>query len=41
MVEHFPLVREGKPFDICYSIEENEFRGNITLQLNLKDIKPG
>ncbi len=40
MAEHYHLVREGKPFDICYSIEENEFRGNITLQLNLKDIKP-
>jgi len=40
MVEHFSLIRDGKPFDICYSIEENEFRGNITLQLNLKDIKP-
>ncbi len=40
MVEHFPVIREGKPFDICYNIEENEFRGNITLQLNLKDIKP-
>lgn len=41
MAEHYHLVREGKPFDICYSIEENEFRGNTTLQLNLKDIKPG
>jgi len=41
MVEHFSLIRDGKPFDICYSIEENEFRGNITLQLNLKDIKEG
>ncbi len=40
MVEHFPLIRDGKPFNICYSIEENEFRGNVTIQLNLKDIKP-
>ncbi len=40
MVEHFSLIRDGKPFDICYSIEENNFRGNITLQINLKDIKP-
>jgi len=27
------------PFDICYSIEENEWNGNINLQLNIKDIK--
>ena len=26
-------------FDICYTIEENVFRGETTLQLNIKDIK--
>ncbi len=30
----------GKQFDICYTIEENEWNGNVTLQLNIKDIKP-
>ncbi len=39
MAEHYHLIREGKPFDICYSIEENSFRGEVTIQLNLKDIK--
>ncbi|MDP4188406.1 MAG: hypothetical protein Q8907_08735 [Bacteroidota bacterium] len=24
---------------MCYSIEENEFRGNTTLQLRIKDMK--
>lgn len=33
-------IRSGKPFDICYSIEMNEFRGSQTLQLNVKDIRP-
>ena len=37
--EHFEHIRAGKPFDICYSIEMNEFRGNKNLQLNIRDIK--
>ena len=36
---HFEYIRSGKPFDICYSIEMNEFRGNRNLQLNIRDIK--
>lgn len=28
-----------KAFDICYTIEENEWNGTSTLQLNIKDIK--
>lgn len=27
------------PLDICYTIEENTFRGNTTIQLMIKDIK--
>jgi len=37
--EHFEHFRSGKPLDICYSIEMNEFRGNKNLQLNIRDIK--
>lgn len=37
--EHFEHIRAGKPIDICYSIEMNEFRGNRNLQLNVRDIK--
>ena len=36
---HFEYIRGGNPFDICYSIEMNEFRGNRNLQLNVRDIK--
>ena len=36
---HFEHIRAGKPFDVCYSLEMNEFRGNKNLQLNIKDIK--
>lgn len=36
---HFEYIKVGKPFDVCYSVEINEFRGNRTLQLNIRDIK--
>lgn len=39
---HFEYIKGGNPFDICYSLEMNEFRGNKNLQLNIRDIKtPG
>ena len=36
---HIDYIRGGNPFDICYSLEMNEFRGNRNLQLNIRDIK--
>jgi len=33
-------IRAKKPFDICYSVEMNDFRGFRSLQLNIKDIRP-
>jgi single-stranded-DNA-specific exonuclease len=36
---HNEYIRKGNPFDICYSVEMNEFRGNRNLQLNIRDIK--
>ncbi|MGC4040714.1 MAG: single-stranded-DNA-specific exonuclease RecJ [Flavobacterium sp.] len=32
-------VAGQKPFDAVYHIEENEFNGNVTIQLRLKDLK--
>jgi len=37
---HFEYIKSGKPFDVCYSIEINEFRGTRNLQLNIRDIRP-
>lgn len=37
---HFEYIKSGKPFDICYSIEINDFRGTKNLQLNVRDIRP-
>ena len=33
------LVKNQNPFDAVYSIDENEFNGNVTLQLRLKDFR--
>ena len=35
----FPLITSGLPFDVCYSITENEYRGKTSLQLYIRDIK--
>ena len=32
-------IKGGVAFDICYSVDENNFRGVTNLQLNIKDIK--
>jgi single-stranded-DNA-specific exonuclease len=37
--EKFPLIESGLPFDVCYSINENEFRGRTTVQMLIRDIK--
>lgn len=36
---HEEKVLENKPFDICYSVEENIWQGNTTIKLHLKDIR--
>ncbi|MFH1320346.1 MAG: single-stranded-DNA-specific exonuclease RecJ [Bacteroidota bacterium] len=37
--EHLKTVSQNAPFDICYTIEENEWNGVVSLQLNIKDIR--
>ncbi|MFM2370203.1 MAG: hypothetical protein RL619_2524 [Bacteroidota bacterium] len=32
-------TKNGQPFEMVYSIDENEWKGNISLQLRLRDIK--
>jgi single-stranded-DNA-specific exonuclease len=36
---YFNKVNKGEPFDICYQLMENEFRGRTSLQIHLLDIK--
>ena len=37
--DYYHKISKGIPFDVCYTIEENIFRGVITLQLRIKDIR--
>jgi single-stranded-DNA-specific exonuclease len=39
LAEHQKEVSKGSMFDICYQIDENDFQGKTSLQLNLKDLK--
>ena len=39
MAHVYNKVTQGKPFNACYTIEENEYNGQKNIQLNLKDIK--
>jgi len=40
MHRYSPYIKEMKPFDLCYTIEENTYNGNTTIQLMVKDIRP-
>ena len=33
------LVGKGKLMEVAYTIEENEFNGRVSLQLNIKDLR--
>lgn len=35
---HFEAISQGLPFDICFSVAENEFRGKTNIQLYIRDI---
>jgi single-stranded-DNA-specific exonuclease len=38
--DNLQVVMNGKPFSLCYHIDENEWQGVVSLQLVVKDIKP-
>ena len=38
-IKHFDYISKGFSFDVCYSLETNEWQGNQTLQANIKDIQ--
>ena len=39
MADCYDYIKEGNPFDVCYSIVENYYRGSSTLQLRVRDIR--
>ena len=38
--QHYEWIRSGRPVDVCYTVVENHYRGTVTPQLRVKDIKP-
>ena len=40
MSESYSMINKNLPFDICYSLEMNEFKGIRNLQLKVRDIRP-
>ena len=40
MHRHNDHIKSMKPFNICYTVEENTYNGNTSIQLMIKDIKP-
>lgn len=39
MSDYYDYIKSGNPLDVCYSIVENYYRGNSTIQLRIKDLK--
>ena len=39
MADYYDYIKSGNPLDVCYSIVENYYRGNSTLQLRVKDLR--
>ncbi len=35
----FSWVRSGRPVDVCYTVVENHYRGKVTTQLRVKDLR--
>ena len=39
MGNHYEKLITGKPIDIAYVVEKNEWQGRTSIQLNIRDIK--
>jgi len=39
LAHHFDKTNNGTPFDVCYSIDENNWNGRKNLQLKIRDIR--
>ena len=39
MGEYFERIKNGEPFDMIYTVEENKHRNSVTIQLQVKGIR--
>jgi single-stranded-DNA-specific exonuclease len=40
MPEHLKIIKSGKPFDLVFQLQLNEWQGNQSVQMQVVDIKP-
>lgn len=40
MPEHIKLIKSGKPFDLVFQLQLNEWQGNQSVQMQVIDVKP-
>jgi single-stranded-DNA-specific exonuclease len=40
MPEHLKIIKSGKPFDLVFQLQLNEWQGNQSVQMQVIDIKP-
>ena len=40
MPEHMKIIKSGKPFDLVFQLQLNEWQGNQSVQMQVIDIKP-
>lgn len=41
MVDKYEVIASGKPFDIIYTLDENDWNGNKSIQMKVIDIREG
>lgn len=39
MADLYDYIKDGNPFDVCYTIVENYYRGNSSIQLRIRDLR--
>ena len=39
MADFYDYIKDGNPFDVCYTIVENYYRGNSSIQLRIRDLR--
>lgn len=39
LAAHYAAIQRGQPFDLLYTLDENDWNGQVSLQLKVKDIR--
>jgi single-stranded-DNA-specific exonuclease len=40
LADKFSIIESGNPFDIVFTIDQNDWQGNKSLQIKVLDLKP-